>query len=267
MSIDTLVIALAGGEGKRLMPLTIERAKSAVPFGGRYRLIDITLSNVVNSDLRQIYVLTQYKSQSLCDHLIDSWTIANQPELGQFLSAMPAQKRGSEDWYGGTADAVRQNFKYVVEKWNPNNMLIVSTDHVYKMDYRQMIAYHFGKGADVTVATTKIRREDAANRFGVIEVDDNFRIIGFEEKPAEPKPIPGNSEHCLINMGVYYFKTPTLGEAFNADTNPNLDFGKHVIPSLKDTKAVFAYPFPELNKIPGYRDSRDSNGMLFKEKI
>ena len=265
MSIDTLVVALAGGKGERLWPLTRDRAKPAVPFGGRYRLIDITLSNVVNSELRHAVVLVQYKAQSLIDHLNLTWNFLTRPELGEFLQTIPAQMRMSEEWYSGTADAVRQNL-YHLDQYKPESVLIVSTDHIYKMDYRQMIDYHLKKGADVTVAVTKVKKEDAANRLGVIEVDNNFRIVGFEEKPNEPKPIPGDAEHCLVNMGVYFFNTNTLRKALNIDT-ANLDFGKHVIPTLKDAKAVYAYPFYELNKIPGYRDNKDSIGMLVKEEI
>src|SRR5581483_11281645 len=177
---NTLAILLAGGAGERLYPLTRDTAKPAVPFGGTYRIIDFTLSNCINSDVRRIFILTQYKALELIRHVRDGWNILS-PEMGEFIEVIPPMKRVHEDWYQGTADAVFQNFQSI-EVEDPQQTLILSGDHIYKMNYREMIDWHRENNADITIATLGIPPEDAG-RFGVTEIDENYRITGFEEKP------------------------------------------------------------------------------------
>ena len=185
---NVLAMILAGGRGERLYPLTRDRAKPAVPFGAIYRIIDFTLSNCINSDVRRIYVLTQYKSTSLNRHIQFGWNILSVP-LGEFIGVIPAQQRMGEQWYQGTADAIFQN-TYLLQQDKPDHVLILSGDHIYKMDYRKMIAFHLEKGGDLTVAAIRMNRT-LSREFGVIEVDQDRRIVGFEEKPETPKTIPG----------------------------------------------------------------------------
>jgi glucose-1-phosphate adenylyltransferase len=206
----TISIILAGGVGSRLHPLTAERAKPAVPFGGRYRIIDFTLSNCLHSGLRRILVLTQYKSQSLQKHLRDAWSIFNS-ELGEYITPVPPQMRTGESWYSGTADAIYQNL-YLLERSGADYALILSGDHIYRMDYAAMLQHHFDSGAELTVACLTVEVEDATS-FGVVTVDEKDRIVSFHEKPQEPRTIPGDPKHALASMGVYVFFDETSHRA------------------------------------------------------
>lgn len=237
-----LTMILAGGQGERLYPLTMDRAKPAVPFGGIYRIIDFALSNCLNSGLRKIVVLTQYKSFSLDKHLRLGWNIFND-ELGEYIERVPPQQRISDQWYLGTADAVYQNI-YTLEKEQPEMVLILGGDHVYKMDYQNMVHSHLQNGADITIPCIEIPREEG-RRFGVVEVDTDNRIIGFQEKPANPKPMPANPKSALISMGIYLFNTTTLVKAIISDAKQSTahDFGKNIIPDMIQTKRVYAHPF------------------------
>jgi glucose-1-phosphate adenylyltransferase len=243
----TLTLLLAGGQGERLYPLTRDRAKPAVPFGGIYRIIDFTLSNCVNSSLRRIYVLTQYKSSSLDRHLRLGWNIYN-PELGEFLYTVPPQQRTSEAWYRGTADAIYQNI-YTLEQERPRRVLILSGDHVYKMDYSRMIGFHEEKDARLTVACVEMPR-NRASQFGVMEVDEDSRVVGFEEKPADPRPVPGNPSRSLVSMGIYVFPTETLVRSVAEDAKraTSHDFGRDIIPRLVQEGRVYAYRFRDENR-------------------
>ena len=245
-----MAMVLAGGRGERLYPLTIHRAKPAVPFGGVYRIIDFTLSNCVNSELRRICVLTQYKSYSLNAHLETGWNYFNR-QLSEFLVVIPPQQRVGEYWYRGTADAIYQNLNIVVDE-NPREVLILSGDHIYKMNYQEMVKFHRDNGADLTVGTIEVPVEKAAKSFGVLEMDAAARIVGFEEKPDQPKPIPGNPALCLSNMGVYIFNTQFMIQKLNEDAQNKEsvhDFGKNIIPALIQQGAkVFAYNFRDENK-------------------
>jgi glucose-1-phosphate adenylyltransferase len=239
-----LAMILAGGRGERLYPLTRDRAKPAVPFGAIYRIIDFTLSNCLNSDVRRIFVLTQYKSTSLQHHIQIGWNILSAP-LGEFIGVIPAQQRIDEHWYQGTADAIFQNI-YTLQQERPDLVLILSGDHVYKMDYRKMIDFHLGKGADLTVSTIRMDRE-LSREFGVIEVDENGRILGFQEKPEEPKTIPGDAGGILASMGVYVFNTEILVRRLIEDARSDSahDFGKDIIPAMIGKDRVFAFDFRE----------------------
>jgi len=234
---------LAGGVGERLYPLTKAKAKPAVPFGGIYRIIDFTLSNCLHSGIRRIFVLTQHKSLPLDRHLWLGWSSLFRTELGEFLATVPPQQRLVREWYRGTADAVFQNIDLLSHE-RPKFVLILAGDHVYRMDYRAMLQFHLSKNAEVTIACTTVPIEDAS-RFGVMEVDENDRIIGFEEKPQKPKPLPNDPLHALISMGIYLFNTETLVRAVIQDakrTDSDHDFGKNVIPSLVQQGAqVFAF--------------------------
>lgn len=242
---DTLTFVMAGGQGERLRPLTDVRAKPAVPFGGIFRIIDFTLSNCVNSGLRRIFVLTQYKSYSLSNHLKTGWNMLSS-RLDQFIDEVPAQQQLGSSWYKGTADAIRQNTNFIENK-RPRLVLILSGDHVYKMDYRLLRAFHEEKGAELTVACLRLPAAEAAGNFGVMEVDEDGKIVGFEEKPADPKRIPGTDD-CLASMGIYLFEADALRGALDSD---HLDFGKDVIPMLISRGApVFAYDFTTRNVIP-----------------
>ncbi|HOD40204.1 MAG TPA: sugar phosphate nucleotidyltransferase [Candidatus Wallbacteria bacterium] len=214
ISESTLSLILAGGKGERLMPLTIDRAKPAVPIGGNYRIIDFTLNNCVNSHIRRIYLLTQFKSQSLDRHVRSGWNMFSDRSYG-FVETLPPQQRVSEDWYRGTADAVWQNV-YSIKREKMPYTLILSGDHIYKMDYSEMFRQHLENNADLTVATIEEPIANASS-FGIIEVDTQGRIIGFEEKPANPKCIPGDPDHSLVSMGIYLFNTETLLETLNME--------------------------------------------------
>lgn len=241
-----LVMLLAGGQGERLYPLTKDRAKPAVPFGGIYRIIDFTLSNCVNSGLRKICVLTQYKSYSLDRHLRIGWNIFNN-ELGEYIENIPPQKRISDLWYQGTADAVYQNI-YVLERERPEKVLILAGDHIYKMDYRELIEFHDAKKSDVTVPCIEVPIKEAS-RFGVIGIDNNQMVIDFDEKPVNPKPMPSNPGMALVSMGIYLFNTDVLVKSVIEDAKKNTvhDFGRSIIPSLINKDRVFAFLFNDKN--------------------
>jgi glucose-1-phosphate adenylyltransferase len=241
-------VLLAGGQGERLWPLTRDRAKPAVPFGGIYRIIDITLSNCLNSELRRVFVVTQYKSLSLNRHVRRGWTSI--VGLGEFIEVLAPQMRVSQHWYQGTADAVYQNI-YSIGSEQSNYVFILSGDHIYKMDYQKMLAQHVDSGADVTVATFEVDAAAAAKQFGVIETDSDWRIVGFEEKPAEPKRSKANPEKCNASMGVYIFNTQLLLPLLIADAEDptsSHDFGKNIIPKIIEKHRVFAYNFQDENK-------------------
>ncbi|RTZ91652.1 MAG: glucose-1-phosphate adenylyltransferase [Deltaproteobacteria bacterium] len=254
MKKQALAVILAGGLGSRLYPLTKDRAKPAVPFGGKYRIIDFTLSNCINSGLRRIIVLTQYKSSSLIRHLRDGWTILN-PELGEYILNIPPQMRISTDWYLGTADALYQNL-YFINSANPRYTLILSGDHVYKMDYSKLLWYHRRKGAELTIAAKIVPIEDA-HHFGVIHADENMRIIGFQEKPEKPKPLPNNPDFALISMGIYVFNTDFMVDVLKKDAqdpHSTHDFGKDIIPALIESHRVYIYPFGGTRKKTRFPD-------------
>lgn len=243
MQDDTLTIILAGGSGTRLFPLTKDRAKPAVPFGGKYRIIDFCLTNCLHSDLRRILVLTQYKSHSLQKHLRDGWSIFN-PELGEYVTTVPPQMRRGEDWYQGTADAIYQN-RYMLERSGAKRVLILSADHIYRMDYAAMLAQHEAKGADVTIAAMDVSLDEARG-FGVMAVDADNRITEFQEKPENPKPMPNDPEHALASMGIYTFSMDLLLEELEADhkrEDSSHDFGKDILPRLLETHKLYAYHF------------------------
>ena len=241
-------LLMAGGIGERLKPLTKERAKAAVPFAGKFRLIDFTLSNCINSGIRQIYVLTQYRSWSLQRHIQEGWSISSSG-LGDFIYPMPAQQKMGAVWYRGTADAVRQNLDLVRDK-DFDHVLILSGDHVYKMHYIQLLDYHKRKKAGLTISAVRVRKEHAAHRLGVIEVDRENCMVGFEEKPAEPRTIPGAPDYVLASMGVFVFETQALIEALQG---PEDDFGKEVIPRMKNKNYdVFVYDYQKENRIEDY---------------
>jgi glucose-1-phosphate adenylyltransferase len=239
----TLTIILAGGMGSRLHPLTSDRAKPAVPFGGNYRIIDFTLTNCLHSGLRRILVLTQYKSHSLQKHLRDGWAIFN-PELSEFITAVPPQMRTGESWYSGTADAIRQNL-YLLERSNANYVLILSGDHIYRMDYAAMLQFHLDQGAALTIACMPVPLA-GASAFGIMSVDETNRIHEFCEKPSNPKPLPNDPHYALASMGIYIFNMELLCREVQADhalTASSHDFGKDIIPRLIQTHRVCAYRF------------------------
>jgi glucose-1-phosphate adenylyltransferase len=253
---DTLALVLAGGRGSRLYELTDRRAKPAVYFAGKFRIIDFPLSNCVNSGIRRIGVLTQYKAHSLIQHLVRGWS-GFRTELGEFVEVLPASQRTSGDWYAGTADAIYQNWD-IIEALRPKYVLVLAGDHVYKMDYGEMLAHHVAKGADMTVACLTVPLEDAKG-FGVMAVDDEHRVTGFEEKPASPKPMPGSTDMALASMGIYLFNTGFLFEQLHRDAaSPasSRDFGKDIIPAIIGSHAVYAYPFldPKTGRQPYWRD-------------
>jgi glucose-1-phosphate adenylyltransferase len=245
-----LIILLAGGAGERLFPLTREHAKPALPFGGSYRIIDVTLSNCINSGLRKIFILTQHKALSLNRHVRDTWHILP-PELGEFIEVLPPTRRVSETWYLGTADAVYQNIESIEDEAVPF-VLILSADHIYKMNYQQMLQWHLEHEADVTVATTQVT-PDEANRFGIVGMNGGFAITGFEEKPQHEHPERSrfNPECCSASMGVYLFSTPVLLDALRGDSeNPDSshDFGRDVLPRLIGRQRIFGYDFVDENR-------------------
>lgn len=245
----TSAVILAGGKGSRLEPLTRERAKPAVPFGGVYRIIDFVLSNCLNSNLRKIHVLTQYKGMSLDRHINNGWRRYFCQELGEFIDVVPPQQRIVDNWYQGSADAVYQNI-YSIEKENPEYIVILAGDHIYNMDYRLMIRQHIETAADVTVAAMVVPCADAAGAFGVMETDADNRIAAFEEKPAIPKPMPGRPGFCLASMGIYVFTARFLFEKLCQDANrldSRRDFGLDVIPESIEKNRVFAHLFSDLN--------------------
>ncbi|MBI5191750.1 MAG: glucose-1-phosphate adenylyltransferase [Nitrospirae bacterium] len=244
---NVLTMVMAGGKGERLYPLTLHRAKPAVPFGGKYRIIDFTLSNCINSGMRKIIVLTQYKSHSLERHLNLGWNFLN-PEMDEYIMTLPPQQRVDEHWYQGTADAIYQNL-YSIEKENPSHLMILSGDHIYKMDYSKMLAYHKKKKAQATVGAIEVSLAEASS-FGIVEVDDEYTITGFAEKPRNPKPIPGKPEHAFASMGIYIFNTEVITEFLKEDAGrkSSHDFGKDIIPLMQKKCKVVAYNFRDENK-------------------
>jgi glucose-1-phosphate adenylyltransferase len=246
---NVLAILLAGGTGERLYPLTRDTAKPAVPFGGAYRIIDFTLSNCINSDLRRILVLTQYKSLELIRHLRDGWNILS-AELGEYIEVIPPMKRIGDDWYQGTADAVFQNFQSI-EAEAPDLTFILAGDHIYKMNYREMLAWHRARNADITIATLQVPPGEAG-RLGVAEIDADYRIVGFEEKPQHGNPArsPFDTSMVSASMGIYLFNTDVLLRALHEDSqraDSAHDFGRDVIPQNLANARVVAYDFRDLN--------------------
>jgi glucose-1-phosphate adenylyltransferase len=246
---DVLAVILAGGKGSRLEPLTRDRAKPAVPFGGAYRIVDFTLSNCLNSGLRKILVLTQYKAMSLDRHINLGWQHYLCRELSEFIDVVPPQQRIDEHWYQGTADAVYQNI-YTIEKERPQYVVVLAGDHIYKMDYAKLLQSHLDNQADITIGALKVKVE-AGRQFGIMQINEGGRVVGFEEKPAQPKPIPGDSRHALASMGIYVFTARFLFEQLCLDaTKPDShhDFGRDLIPAVIDSYRVFAYPFIDENR-------------------
>ncbi len=256
MSIDkTLVMILAGGEGKRLYPLTRDRAKPAVPFGGRYRIIDFVINNFINSGFYKLKILTQYKSDSLNQHIARGWPLS--PIIGQYIDLVPAQMRTDGHWYKGTADAVFQNLTHIYDE-DPEKVCVFGGDHIYKMDVRLMLDFHKKKKADLTISAIPIPIENAGE-FGIIEVDDNWKLTGFVEKPKEkPKCLPGREDLCLASMGNYIFERGVLVDEVKKDSvieNSNHDFGRNIIPKmLAEGKRIYIYDFAR-NDIAGMTES------------
>ncbi len=244
---DCLVILLAGGVGERLYPLTRERAKPAVYFGGPYRIIDFTLSNCINSGLRRIFICTQYKSLSLNRHIRMGWSVVSE-ELGEFIEILPPQKRVGEHWYLGTADAVYQNL-YSIVREDPSHVIVLSGDHVYKMDYAKMVRFHLDRQADLTIATIEVPVGDG-RRFGIVQVNEDERVVAFHEKPKEPIPVPGAPASALASMGIYIFRTEVLTRALeeDAERQSHHDFGKDIIPALIGQAPVYSHRFYDENK-------------------
>ncbi len=243
-----LAIVMAGGAGERLKPLTRERAKAAVPFGGKFRIIDFTLSNCINSGLRQIYVLTQYRSESLNRHIQDGWGISS-AGLGDFVYGVPAQQKLGSDWYRGTADAVRQNLN-LLKRRDVDDVLILSGDHIYKMNCRQLADYHRKKKAGLTICAIRVSKEQAAGRLGVMEVDLDNRLVGFQEKPTEPKMMPQAPDYALASMGVYIFSAGTLLGVLEGHED---DFGKDIIPGMIGKRGdIFIYDYEKENSIQDF---------------
>lgn len=257
MMRKVLTFIMAGGKGERLLPLTKDRTKPAVPFGGIYRIIDFTLSNCINSGLRKIYILTQYKSASLQRHIRLGWNFLPS-ELGQFIELLPAQQRIGESWYLGTADAIFQNL-YTLEMDRPDEVLILAGDHIYKMDYYSMIDVHREQNADLTVGVVEVEKSKSRH-LGVVETDASGRVTGFYEKPVNPKTIPGRPERIYGSMGIYVFNHPVLMQELlddSKDPKSAHDFGKNIIPQMiKKGMKVFAYNFrkKENNEEEYWRD-------------
>jgi len=244
---NVLAMVLAGGKGERLFPLTQHRAKPAVPFGGKYRIIDFTLSNCLNSGIRKIAVLIQYKSHSLDRHIRSGWNILP-PDLGEFIASIPPQQRISEDWYRGTADAVHQNF-FLVEDQQAEYLLVLAGDHIYKMNYAEMYDFALAKKADAVVGAIEFPLAEAS-RFGVLGVDEDCHILRFEEKPAQPFPLPGDPSQAFVSMGIYLFKTSVLRECLKEDAKEETphDFGRNIIPRMIRDSRVYAFKFEDQNR-------------------
>lgn len=246
LTSGTLAVIMAGGRGERLKELTAHRAKPATPFGGKFRIIDFVLSNCVNSGIRQISVLTQYKAQSLIQHVQRGWGYLR-GEFGEFVEVVPAQQQTGEHWYLGTADAVYQNLDLILSH-RPKHVLVLAGDHIYKMDYGPMIAYHVEKGADITVGVVEVPRAEA-RAFGVMTTTEWNRITKFSEKPAEPDPMPGKPDMAMASMGIYVFNTRLLEKLLLEDAmdpDSSHDFGRNIIPKSIDALQVFAYPFQDV---------------------
>jgi glucose-1-phosphate adenylyltransferase len=245
--MSILAMILAGGKGERLHPLTLHRAKPAVPFGGIYRIVDFTLSNCINSGIRKIAVLTQYKSLSLDKHLRLGWNFFS-GELDEYIISVPPQQRVGDKWYQGTADAIYQNI-YMIEKDAPEHLLILAGDHIYKMDYAEMLRFHQQEKADATVAAIEVPLSQATS-FGVIAVDGSCRITGFEEKPKHPKCIPGRPDMAFASMGIYLFNTQKIVEHLHSDAlqDTSHDFGRNIIPEMMRSSKICAYNFIDENR-------------------
>ncbi|MCM2315944.1 MAG: glucose-1-phosphate adenylyltransferase [Thermoanaerobaculia bacterium] len=246
---NTLTMVLAGGMGERLYPLTRDRAKPAVPFGGRYRIIDFVLNNFVNSGFYKVKVLTQFKSNSLIEHISRTWRLSH--EIGQYVDVVPAQMRKGPFWFRGTADAVYQNLELIFDE-KPTHVCVFGGDHIYKMDIAQMMDFHLDTDADLTIATIPVPLAEA-NQFGVVEIDDSFRVTGFVEKPKEgAKTIPGRPDEVLASMGNYIFKASAIIDVLesNALRDSAHDFGKEIIPQMYADSKVMAYDFGT-NIVPG----------------
>lgn len=248
-----LSIVLAGGQGERLRPLTNERAKPAVPFGGHYRIVDFVLSNLINSGLLQIKVLTQFKADSLLRHLKHGWYLP--PMLDQFIDPVPAQMRTGNSWYKGSADAVFQNLHHI-ENANADTVCVFGGDHIYRMNIRQMMDFHEDNNADVTLAAIP-QPLSVASSFGIVTADDRWNMVNFQEKPSKPESMPGDTTHALCSMGIYIFKAGILSETVREDTKNEEsahDFGKNIIPSLFKKAKVMVYNFFD-NRVPGMTPS------------
>jgi glucose-1-phosphate adenylyltransferase len=248
--MKTLALVMAGGQGTRLFPLTRDRAKPAVPFGGKYRIVDFVLSNFVNSQIYSIYVLVQWRSQSLIEHLKDGWQMGRIIR-DHFITPVPAQMRMGESWYQGTADAIFQNLN-LIDDYNPDLVAVFGADHIYRMDIRQMIEFHIDRKAAVSVATLPVSL-DEADQFGVLEVDSGLRVFNFHEKPSNPRSMPGAPGKCLASMGNYLFDPQVLRNAViqdAADLKSGHDFGRDLLPKLVDRVPVYAYNFMT-NRIRG----------------
>ncbi|GBD88368.1 glucose-1-phosphate adenylyltransferase [bacterium BMS3Abin03] len=247
---DTIVMILSGGQGERLYPLTKYRSKPAVPFGGKYRIIDFSLSNCLNSGLRKVYVLTQYKSESLNQHLLEAWSIFN-PELGEFIYSVPPQRKMNNDWYLGTANAIYQNKNLFSNDKKAKWVLILSGDHIYKMDYLRLVQYHIDKKADVSISCIEVPGGEAS-RFGIVGVDSDHKVNSFIEKPQVPPEIPDRPGYSFVNMGIYVFNANILREVFDEMESKNIkthDFGEDIIPYMVESHLdVRAYKFADKNK-------------------
>ncbi len=242
----TLAVIMAGGRGERLKDLTEDRCKPATPFGGKFRIIDFVLSNCVNSGIRQISVLTQYKAHSLIQHIQGGWSYLR-GEFGEFVEIIPAQQRLGPDWYQGTADALWQNME-IIRAHRPLHVLVLAGDHIYKMDYGPMIGFHVEKEADITVGVVEVP-VDRAREFGVLTVDESNRVVRFQEKPLAPEPVPGRPDIALASMGIYVFNPKLLERLLRADAgNPDSahDFGRNIVPDAIANLRVFAYPFEDV---------------------
>jgi len=243
MRRSVMALVMAGGRGTRLGPLTKDRAKPAVPFGGRYRIIDFALSNLINSNIFSVYVLTQFKCQSLLDHLNNAWNFGSALP-SHFVKAVPAQMRRGAHWYAGTADSIFQNV-HIIREGNPDLVAVLAGDHIYRMDINQWIQFHFQVGADVSVSCIPMDVQSAAGLFGIFEVDSNWRVLGFEEKPLAPKEIPGRPGVCLVSMGNYLFEPQSLIDELELDhqIHAEHDFGKTIMPELIDRRELFVYNY------------------------
>ena len=246
---DTLTVILAGGRGSRLEPLTRDRAKPAVPFGGLYRIVDFVLSNCLNSGMRRLLVLTQYKAQSLDRHINLAWRGYFCRELGEFIDVVPPQQRFTDNWYQGTADAVYQNI-YAIEREQPKDVVVLAGDHIYKMNYGPMVEFHRKMGADVTIGALRVSRSEA-RQFGVMQTDETHRVIGFQEKPDDPIGLAEDPDACLASMGIYVFNANFLYEQLCDDAtvdDSDHDFGKNIIPAAIKDYQVCAFPFLDENR-------------------
>jgi glucose-1-phosphate adenylyltransferase len=257
---SVMAIVMAGGAGERLQPLTRARSKGAVPFGGKFRLIDFTLSNCINSGLRRIYVLTQYLSESLNRHIQEGWALSSS-RLGDYIYCIPAQQKLGADWYRGTADAIRQNLD-IVRREGIDNALILSGDHIYKMDYLKFLAYHEARKAALTISAIRVRQEQAVGKLGVLEVDRDCRLVGFEEKPVRPKTLADAPDYALGSMGIYLFSVSALLRALEEEGQ---DFGKDIIPEmLGKNQDIFVYDYDKENEIEDF-EVRVQQGV--REKV